>query len=336
VPLAINSVPRAGREACARCPQCVGHASPVDAKNGTHNTVIPRALATGSCDLLAGAQVVAIEHAGGEAGAVRLVAGGVERTVRCGRVVVSAGAVETARLLLVSGLGGPAVGANLHNHSFTALYGVAREPLSSFDGPGHSVATLDFVHRDGEAWGGGVLFDAPTLLPLAAAQAAALLGRPAWGAEHKRWMRTGLPYVVGAMGIGQEVPSAHARVSADPRVTDAHGMPVARLAGDVHPATLEVRDYMAERLRAWLAEVGVEGPVDFFAGRPLAAAGEHVAGTCRMGEDPATAGCDRDGRVHGSANVYVADASLLPTNGSVNPGVTTMANAWRVAEGLAA
>jgi choline dehydrogenase-like flavoprotein len=51
-----------------------------------------------------------------------------------------------------------------------------------------------------------------------------------------------------------------------------------------------------------------------------------------MGDDPATAACDRHGRLHGTTNVYVADASLLPTNGSVNPGETTMANAWRVAE----
>jgi choline dehydrogenase-like flavoprotein len=175
-----------------------------------------------------------------------------------------------------------------------------------------------------------------TLLPLAAAQAAAVLGQPAWGAEHKRWMRTGLPYVVGAMGIGQDVPSAHARVTADARVTDAHGMPVARLAGDMHPATTAVRDYMTERLTTWLAEVGVEGLVGFFEGRPVAAAGEHSAGTCRMGDDPATAACARDGRVHGTDNIYVADASLLPTNGSVNPCATTMANAWRVAEALAA
>jgi choline dehydrogenase-like flavoprotein len=148
-------------------------------------------------------------------------------------------------------------------------------------------------------------------------------------------MRTGLPYVVGAMGIGQELPSAHARVTADARVRDVHGMPVARLTGDVHPATLAVRAYMAERLGTWLAEVGVEGVVDVFAGRPVPAAGEHSVGTCRMGEDPATAACDRDGRVHGSANVYVADGSLLPTNGSVNPAVTIMANAWRVAESIA-
>ena len=137
------------------------------------------------------------------------------------------------------------------------------------------------------------------------------------------------------MGIGQDVPSARARVSADARVRDVHRMPVARLSGDVHPATVAVRGYMAERLRTWLAEVGVEGVVDAFAGRAVPAAGEHSVGTCRMGDDPATSACDRDGRVHGSANVYVADGSLLPTNGSVNPAVTIMANAWRVAESIA-
>jgi choline dehydrogenase-like flavoprotein len=340
VPFAINSIPRAGRGACAHCPQCVGHASPVNAKNGTHNTVIPRAVATGRCDLLVAAQVVAIEHTGGRAGAVRLIeestAGPVRRTVRCDRVVVSAGVVETPRLLIVSGLGGPAVGTNLHGHSFTLLYGNGAAPINPFAGPGHSVATLDFVHRDAEAWGGGVLFDAPAMLPLVAAQLAPALGHSAWGADHKHWMRTRLPYVVGAMGIGQEVPSVHSRVTADPHVTDAHGMPVARLVGDVHPATTQVRDYMTELVVTWLSEVGVEDLVDVFAGRPVAAAGEHSAGTCRMGEDPAASACDRDGRLHGSDNVYVADASLLPTNGSVNPCETTMANAWRLAEALVA
>jgi choline dehydrogenase-like flavoprotein len=340
VPFAINSVPRAGRAACAHCSQCVGHASPVNAKNGTHNTVIPRALATGCCDLLVSAQVVEIESSGGNARAVRLVAetadGPVERTVGCGRVVVSAGAVETPRLLLVSGLGGPAVGTNLHSHSFTMIYGTAREPLEDFEGPGHSVATLDFVHRDGEAWGGGVLFDAPSPLPLVAAEAAGRLGHPAWGAAHKEWMRTRLPYLAGGMGIGQEIPSADARVTADPRVTDAYGMPVARMVLGVHPATLEVRAYMAARVSTWLSEVGVEQRVDFIAEPPTAAAGEHSAGTCRMGEDPATSACDRDGRLHGSGNVYVADASLLPTNGGVNPCETTMATAWRTAEALVA
>ena len=333
VPFAINSEPRDGRAACVHCSQCLGHACVVDAKNGTQNTVIPRALASGNCELLVDAQVVEIVQSGGRARSVRVVAGGVSREVRCERVVVCAGAVETPRLLLVSGLGGPAVGTNLHNHSFTILYGTATTPLEHFEGPGHSVATLDFVHRDGEAWGGGVLFDAPSLLPVAAAAAAGRLGVPAWGAAHKEWMRTGLGHLCGGMGIGQEIPSAATRVTADPSVRDVHGMPVARIAGDLHPATLEVRAYMAERVAVWLREVGIERFTDLTTGRP-APAGEHSAGTCRMGEDPATSACDRDGRLHGSENVYVADASLLPTNGSVNPCLTTLANAWRVAEGI--
>jgi choline dehydrogenase-like flavoprotein len=291
-------------------------------------------LATGNCDLLVASQVVGISHAGGRARSLRVITGGVEREVRCERVVVGAGAVETPRLLRVSGLGNDVVGTNLHSHAFTILYGTAREALEHFDGPGHSVATLDFAHRDGEAWGGGVLFDAPSLLPVAAAEAAGRLGHPGWGAAHKEWMRTGLPRLAGGMGIGQEIPSVRTRVTADAAVVDVYGMPVARIASELHPATLEVRAYMASRLALWLAETGVDRVVDFTTHRP-GAAGEHSVGTCRMGEDPATSACDRDGLLHGTANVFVADGSLLPTNGGVNPCETIMANAWRVAAALA-
>jgi choline dehydrogenase-like flavoprotein len=330
VPFAINSVPRAGRAACVHCPACVGHACPVDGKNGTHNTVIPRAVASG-CEVLTGAQVVGIENGGRS---VRVVVGGAVRRVRCGRVVVSAGAVETPRLLLASGLGGPWVGRNLHSHAFPLLYGTAPDALERFEGPGHSIATLDFAHREGAPWGGGLLFDAPALLPLSLASAARALGHPAWGPEHKAWMRSGARHVVGAMAIGQEIPSARARVSLDRDVRDVHGMPVARLTGAVHPATAEVRDFLAAKLETWLAEAGVAGVTTLGTGRPPPAAGEHSVGTCRMGEDPAASACDPLGRVHGAERVWVADGSLLPTNGGVNPAETIMANAWRVADAL--
>jgi choline dehydrogenase-like flavoprotein len=326
VPFAINSVPRNGRPACVHCSQCVGQACVVDAKNGTHNTMLPRALATGNCDLLVSTQVLAIEPRG-----VRLAGGA---TVACERVVVAAGAVETPRLLLASGLGNAHVGANLHSHAFVSVYGTSEAPLERFQGPGHSVATLEFLHRAGAAWGGGILFDAPTLFPVLAARMAGALGHPEWGAGHKAWMRDGLPHLAGGMAIGQEIPSARARVTlAD--VEDVHGMPVARLDGHVHPATVEVRDYLRAHLETWLEEAGIARRVVQTSGRPPAPAGEHSAGTCRMGDDPATSACDRHGRLHGTDNVYVADASLLNTNGGVNPCVTIMANAWRVAEALA-
>ena len=53
IPMLRNTVPYNGAGACMRCRWCVGFACEVDAKNGTHNTVIPRALATGNCELRA-------------------------------------------------------------------------------------------------------------------------------------------------------------------------------------------------------------------------------------------------------------------------------------------
>jgi choline dehydrogenase-like flavoprotein len=54
VPLAINSTPYDGRAACARCRQCPGFTCPVEAKNGSHNTVLAEAAATGNLSVLLG------------------------------------------------------------------------------------------------------------------------------------------------------------------------------------------------------------------------------------------------------------------------------------------
>lgn len=56
-PLLINTLPRAGRGACIQCGSCVGFPCPSDGKNGTQNTMLPRALATGNCDLVTRAMV---------------------------------------------------------------------------------------------------------------------------------------------------------------------------------------------------------------------------------------------------------------------------------------
>jgi choline dehydrogenase-like flavoprotein len=58
-------------------------------------------------------------------------------------------------------------------------------------------------------------------------------------------------------------------------------------------------------------------------------------GTARMGADPRTSVVGPGGETHDVPGLYVADASLLPTSLSVNPMVTIMACARRVATGLA-
>ncbi|HWI30572.1 MAG TPA: GMC family oxidoreductase [Microbacterium sp.] len=333
VPYAINSEPRNGRAACVRCHQCQGHACPVDAKNGSHNTVLARAVTTGRCAVLFEARAVKIVVRGSRARAVRVVlADAGEREIACGRVVVCAGAVETPRLLLASGIGNDHVGRHAHSHAIVSvLADGGPEGLGDFSGPGHTTATLRFVHGGGAPFGGGVLFDAPPLLPLAAARVAEQLGAPGWGAGHERWMRSGRRSLIGAMSIGQEVPDAMSRVMLARDVTDRDDMAVARIRLRRHPATDRLLDFLRDRCCEWLSELTPATPMSML---QRTAFSEHAAGTSRMGDDPSRSACDRFGRVHGWDNVHVADASLHPTNGSVNPGLTVIANALRVGDAI--
>jgi choline dehydrogenase-like flavoprotein len=57
-------------------------------------------------------------------------------------------------------------------------------------------------------------------------------------------------------------------------------------------------------------------------------------GTTRMSDDPRRGVVDRDGRVHGMANLYVAGSSVYPTGGAVNPTLTIAALALRLADRL--
>jgi choline dehydrogenase-like flavoprotein len=58
----------------------------------------------------------------------------------------------------------------------------------------------------------------------------------------------------------------------------------------------------------------------------------HQAGTCRFGTDPATSVLNLDCRAHQVDNLYVTDASFFPSIGAVNPTLTIIANALRVAD----
>jgi choline dehydrogenase-like flavoprotein len=333
IPLAINSVSREGRAACVRCPQCIGHACPVDAKNGAHNTFIPRALATGRTDLLLAAQVIAIEHNGkGTASGVNMFVqdGDEERElrVRADRIVVAAGAIETARLLLASGLGNDWVGRNHMTHGVALAVAGAGADIKETVGPGHSVATIDFVHNDPKGWGGGVIFDAALQFPYDKAQAGRQLASTPFGATHKAWMRE-TPNLAGTMAMVQEIPHEQTRVTLDPVAKDRRGMPAARLRGTAHEATRSNVAGMARHCTDWLEAAG--GREIVTQEMPVAPQGqEHSAGTARLSADPELGACDPQGLLWGTRNVYVADASLHVTNGGFNPALTVFANALRV------
>ena len=60
----------------------------------------------------------------------------------------------------------------------------------------------------------------------------------------------------------------------------------------------------------------------------------HVQGSCRMGDDPARSAVDRNGESHEVKRLFVGDASLVPRTLSVNPSLTIMALATRLADHL--
>ncbi len=335
IPFGINTVPFDGRPACAECGQCIGHACPVDAKNGAHNTFLARAVHTGNCDLLVGAQVTRLEHRSGVARSVRLVVGGNEVNVGCERVVVAAGAIETPRLLLASGLGNDSLGRYLHGHEASWVMGIAPEPVGLFRSPGHSVATLDFVHDGRAPIGGGVLFDMFSPYPLQLAWFAGMVGGGFFGAAHKDWMRQTASRLIGIMGMAQELSTRDGAVRLHPTIRDRHGVPAPIVTRNDVQATEANRHYLTEVSLRWLEAAECREVVDFrdrIGGRggPSIPATEHSAGTARMADDPARGATDRFGRLHGSTNVFVSDASLLPSSGGVNPALTIIANALRV------
>lgn len=344
VPALINTAPFGGRPACIQCQYCVGFPCPVDAKNGTHNTFIVRALASGLCDLVTEVVVAHIDtdSAGRVTGVSYFDSGGQLHAARAEVVICAGGAIETARLLLNSasarephGLGNnhDQVGRHLQGHTYPMVMALMPAPVYDGLGPGMSTATVRFNHGNPEVIGGGVLTDDLIELPIRFWQDFLPPGLPRWGLANKRFMRDNYTRVMRVTSPVHEIPNPEARVTLDAAVRDRWGLPVARLSGAIHPETLRSAAFMLARAQEWLEAAGA---VQTWGRMPRLklSAGQHQAGTCRMGDDPRTSVTDAWGRVHGHANLLVADGALHVTNGGFNPVLTIMALAFRVSARL--
>ena len=347
VPLLINTRSYAGRPACIECKYCVGFACPTDAKNGTQNTVIPRAVATGSCDLKTSAVAENIET--DNRGIVRGVSyfvdsSGQPRRETAGSkvVIVSAGAIESARLLLnsrsslhLAGLGNEydQVGRNLQGHLYPRAYGISPDRVFNGVGPGVTIATIQFNHDNPGIIGGGMLADDFIKPPIDFWYDSLPPVLPRWGLENKRFMRENFTRVMHVRGPVQDIPNPEGRVTID-AVRDKWGIPVAHLSGTTHPATVDAAEFMRERGEQWLRASGCEKVWSTQPGLILSGR-QHQAGTCRMGNDPRSSVTDERGRVHAHDNLFVVDGSLHVTNGGFNPVLTIMALAYRSAEYIA-
>ena len=347
-PLLINTEPRAGRGACIQCGSCVGFPCPSDGKNGTQNTMLPRALATGACDLVTRATVerVTTDADGRVTGVSVLVEGAgrpTQHTPRAREVILAAGAIETARLLLASGTaaepGGlgnrhDQVGRHLQGHSSSRLFGLFEDEVANDLGPGVSIATTAWNHHNPDVIGGGMVANDFILLPVIYWKQALPPGLRRWGAEAKDHMRRNYRRLILLWSPTHEIPNPDCRVVLDPDLRDRFGLPVVRVSGTQHPETLRTGRFLHDKAASWLTASGASR-VWGTAPTPALSAGQHQAGAARMGTDPSRSVTDPFGRVWGHDNLFICDASLHPTNGGFNPVLTIMALAFRTASAIA-
>ena len=251
-------------------------------------------------------------------------------------VVVAAGAVHTPGVLRRSGLRHRALGRNLRVHPAVGVAGYFREEVRAWRG------TLQSYFVDHLQESHGVMIEVTNPVPgigtaalpgVGTAIKAGLARFPHAASAGLFVSDTGAGRVIG-LGGGREPLLTYRLASADARALLAGIALVAEIffaagAESVYPAVAGLGELRHPR-EAGVLRDGRFGPA------ALMPTGFHPMGTARMGRNPGRAVVDSWGAVHGVPALYVADASLFPTCVGVNPQVSIMAFATRIARRIAA
>jgi choline dehydrogenase-like flavoprotein len=351
-PRAVNSVPYQGRPACVYCRVCAGYGCPVGARGSSQEALLPRAEATGLCQVRCGSQVTEViaDGRGKVTGCRYFDISGREHWTPARVVCISCSAVESARLLLLSrskrfphglGNGNGLVGRHLQFHAVTmgeGLFRVSSRAELGLEDPhpflGTSVMDHYFLDERISGFGkGGLLrFGLADGSPVTRAQLLATAGgRLRYGEDLMRGLREFFLEMRAVMFEFSHdfLPNRHTYVTLDPEVRDPHGVPVARIHLDLPGHHRRVGRWMAERALGVLEELGAEQVAASVVG---GTSSYLVHGTCRAGRDPRTSVLDPFCRVHDVPNLYVVDGSFMPTSGGAPPTLTILANSFRVAD----
>jgi choline dehydrogenase-like flavoprotein len=257
------------------------------------------------------------------------------------RVCVAAGVLGTPALLLRSGLGvGTGLGNGLQLHSSVYVAARFKEAVQGFFGPTMSQAVTQFSDVNGGS-GPGFMIESVTTAPATTAG-----GLPGFGVSHERVMEA-LPHLARAVIVLRDHTRGRVSVGDDGAAAFSY-LPVesdrARLRDAVRAAA---RLYLAAGAEEVFLPINGTSPMrseadlavldaTSFDPRSLSLLyGVHLFGGACMADAPERGACDESGRVFGVAGLYVTDASSLPSNTGVNPQVTVLANALRIAQGVA-
>jgi choline dehydrogenase-like flavoprotein len=317
---------------CLKCDTCDGYPCLVHAKADAEVIAVRPALKYPNVTLLVNSEVTRLKTSpsGREVTEVIVNRDGANESYQGDIIVVSAGAANTARLLLMSandrhpnGLanGSDQVGRNYMFHNSQAVVALSvEENLTKFQ---KTIALNDFyfgekgfdfpignIQMIGKSKGPMFKGDAPAFAP------GFTLDQMAKHAVDF-WLTT------------EDLPDPNNRVT-----LNRNGEIVLNYTFNNQVPTKR----LYQRLRSMLDHLGMHQhliPNSVYLGKviPIAGVG-HQSGTCRFGTDPKNSVLDVNCKAHELDNLYVVDTSFFVSIGAVNPSLTAIANALRVSDHL--
>ncbi len=253
---------------------------------------------------------------------------------RAKAVIISGYAIETPRLLLNSACPGyedglanssGTVGRYLMAQAGNVVLGRFDQPVRMYKAPPAHALTEEFYETDPRNdFARGFAIQTVGPLPIAFGKQM-LASKKAWGwgmrremMDYNHWAAFGL--------LGEILPWADNRVTLAEE-KDRFGLPVAYINFDLYDNDHKLIKAAKNKTMEVMSAAGATEVVQ-------EARYAHLVGAARMGSDPQTSVVDKFGRTHDIANLFVCDGSILPTQGSANPGLTIQALAARTADYL--
>ena len=299
---------------CMQCGSCL-QGCPTNAGKSTMNTYIHRNWLGEHLTLRPDSLVHRVLIEDGEATGVQYTdRNGETKQAHADAVVVAAGSLSTPQVLLRSGLSNPNIGRHLGLHPAHFVFGLFDEPQDA-----HMVAPItshcfDFAADED----GGFAVEAVTVQdPIGFTVSLCDENGPMWGEplveaarNYRRW--------IGLLNMANDDNNARVEIEGGGE----------RFTSDFQPHELD----RINRAREFSTRVLEAAGARRILWSGLATT--HMQGSCRMGVDPATSVVDAHGQSHEVKRLYVGDSSLHPCTLSVNPSLTIMALATRLAAHL--
>jgi choline dehydrogenase-like flavoprotein len=253
---------------------------------------------------------------------------------RAKAVIVSGYSIETPRLLLNSACPGfekglanssGTVGRYLMAQAGNVVLGRFDQPVRMYKAPPAHALTEEFYETNPKNdFARGFAIQTVGPLPIAFGKQM-VAAKKAWGwglrremMDYNQWATFGL--------LGEILPWADNRVTLADE-TDRFGLRVAHVAFNLHDNDKKLIKGAKEKTMEVMHAAGATEVVQ-------EARYAHLVGAARMGADPGSSVVDKFGRTHDIPNLFVCDGSILPTQGSANPGLTIQALAARTADYL--